>query len=312
MSESFDEIMDYAAVVVADCDIPLLDRLKMAHDHELERRMREQYARGYEDGRRSMDAKHYAVALKLQDLTFDGSSHDNLSKIAYAVYPCATGWTCESSKGLRDELVRLLGGVGKPSGSFAKSADFGKSESVGKDEVGKSDQIQQTVTMYDVLDNERHKAVCRLREWEPDEDGMPRRELWEAVMGEELPTMPLKSDAELDIIMRDRLIHLLGGDEPTVMEYIQRIVREHDRRCLDVKPSGAELSQASVDAMSRRADQSHESSPMRQENETGITEELREKIHEKVNQELYVVVEADDLYAIADRIDEQFARVCER
>lgn len=91
--------------------VPYINAVKEAHDRELERRTREQYARGYEDGRRSMDARHYAVALKLNKLTFDGNHHGNLSKIAYVVYPCATGWTCESSEGLRDELVRLLGGV---------------------------------------------------------------------------------------------------------------------------------------------------------------------------------------------------------
>ena len=51
------------------------------------------------------------VIHRLQALRFDGGSHENLSKIAYAVYPCATGWTCESCDGLRDDLVRLLGGV---------------------------------------------------------------------------------------------------------------------------------------------------------------------------------------------------------
>lgn len=50
------------------------------------------------------------VVRKLQALRFDGGSHENLSKIAYAIYPCATGWTCESAKGLRDSLVRLIGG----------------------------------------------------------------------------------------------------------------------------------------------------------------------------------------------------------
>ena len=91
--------------------VPYINAVKEMHDHEIERCMREQYARGYEDGRRSMDARHHAVALRLQDLTFDGGSHENLRKIAYVIYPCATGWTCESSKGLRDELVRLMGGV---------------------------------------------------------------------------------------------------------------------------------------------------------------------------------------------------------
>lgn len=227
----------------ADVDTSVdLDRLQRAHDHELEQARKAEYARGYENGRRSKDADHAAVAIRLSNLRFDGGSHENLSKIAYAIYPCATGWTCESSKGLRDRLIDLLGGVHEHRCDAGRSCARGDSHACG---VGEPTEAMT----YDVLGNERHKAVCRLREWEPDEDGMPRRELWEAVMGEELPTVPLKGDAELDIIMRDRLIYLLGGDEPTAMEYIQRIVREHDIKCLDMELSGAELSQASVNAV---------------------------------------------------------------
>ena len=99
------------------CIEDVCGRLEQAHERELELAREPQRLRGHEDGRRSMDAKHYAVALRLQDLEFDGGSHENLSKIAYAIYPCATGWTCESSKGLRDELVRLLVGD-QPTESF--------------------------------------------------------------------------------------------------------------------------------------------------------------------------------------------------
>ena len=52
-----------------------------------------------------------AIVSKLERLQFDGDSHENLSKIAYAIYPCVTGWTCESATGLRDELIRLMGGT---------------------------------------------------------------------------------------------------------------------------------------------------------------------------------------------------------
>ena len=225
-----------------------------------------------------MDAEHAAVASRLRALPLDGDTQENLSQIARAVWHSDFGWTQGACRALRDELVRLLGGVS---------------------------ERPYTTSIYDVLGNERHKAVCRLREWEPDEDGMPHRELWEAVMGEKLPTVPLKGDAELDIIMRDRLIHLLGGDQPTAMEYIQCIVREHDRKCLDMELSGAELGQASVEAMSRQADQSHESSPMRQENETTITDELRKWASTKPPYK-----HGKQLHVIADRIDEQFDRIC--
>ena len=63
------------------------------------------------DGRQYLDAEHYAVALKLRCLRFGDGSHENLSRLAYAIYPCATGWSRESCEGLRDKLVDLLGGV---------------------------------------------------------------------------------------------------------------------------------------------------------------------------------------------------------
>ena len=632
MSESFESAMTYAQAVIADCDIPLLDLLQRAYYHDLEQAKKAEYHRGYTDGKRSMDADHEAAASRLRSLTFDGGSHDNLSRIAYAIYPCATGWTCESARGLRDELVRLIGGVHDGGGDTDSGGDVLPSDGADTDvvEVGEvtptitselrdcvytatktyddtlwyemgedseadhticyitegellrvadsidewfkrlceqqeavmqstidemveeRDELQKRldemreqrehwaneatkmyrlffshdeycvpdspsemvavavrqlqekcsdaeafarrikdavdkredvtlfgvdytpeavaanlramneelceeitnlkrqletllkenqslerglttdnkvseyyqqlrrwmgeaknlhdvlkvrldsmphmvkerdgwrkkanrlesecemyramlndaareyrellnrclgelwktwepmtdenmlkhgwvrlsndaeevkhgsdgghccahshgrdnrdgergrVTVYDVLSNERHKAVCRLREWSPDEDGMSHRELWEAVMGEELPTVPLKGDAELDIILRERLIYLLGGDEPTAMEYIQHIVREHDRKFLNMELSGAELSQASVEAMSRRADQSHKSSPMSQENETGITYKLREYVSATWDGGIYQYEIPKALRAIADRID---------
>lgn len=111
MIESFEDAMAFAQAIMSDCDTPILDRLKRAHDHGIKMVSKTEYHRGYEDGRRSMDAEHAAVALRLRQLRFDEGSHENLHKVAYAIYPCATGWTCESSRGLRDELVRLLGGV---------------------------------------------------------------------------------------------------------------------------------------------------------------------------------------------------------
>lgn len=279
-TESFEHAMAEMRKVVMDCDMErcdmydgdcyqcqgdILDRMQRAHERELEHVSKAEYARGYTDGQHSMDAEHYAVALRLRGLRFDGGSHDNLSRIAYAIYPCATGWTCESSEGLRDRLIDLLGGVHEPDAALPT---------------------------YDVLGNERHKAVCRLRECEFGYT-LERDNLNEffGAFGIDYDSMTM---AEAYEMLRDRLIHLLGGDEPTLREL------------------SAELYQAIVGATSMRADQSHESSPMRLENETGITAELREKIHENVNQELYVVVEADDLYAIADNIDAQFDRICQQ
>ena len=89
----------------------MCDRLQRAHDHELEQTRKAEYHRGYEDGQRSMDAEHRAVCHKLKRVMLDGDSHAMLSRLAYAIYPCATGWTGESCEGLRERVIELLGGV---------------------------------------------------------------------------------------------------------------------------------------------------------------------------------------------------------
>jgi len=162
------------------CQQDILDRMQRAHERELEHVRKAEFARGYDDGQRSMDAEHYAVALRLRGLRFDGGSHDNLSRIAYAIYPCATGWTCESSEGLRDRLIDLLGGVHKP---------------------------DVALPTYDVLGNERHKAVCRLREIQTDAGGFVKA-LANALGVEWQAPRVHQTIAEV----RDRLIHLLDGD----------------------------------------------------------------------------------------------------
>ncbi len=162
MSESFDGAIAFAQALMADCDMPLLDRLKMTHDHDIEMADKSAYHRGYEDGRRSMDARHYAVVLRLQDLTFDGSSHENLRKIAYTIYPCATEWTCESSEGLRDELVRLMGGV-----HDEHLANIWRTSGE-PDENGEFCEIEPRNTVESSKCRENHKSGCitdELRKW---------------------------------------------------------------------------------------------------------------------------------------------------
>lgn len=357
------------------------------------------YARGYENGRRSKDADHAAVALRLSRLKFDGGSHENLSKIAYAVYPCATGWTCESSKGLRDRLIDLLGGVHEHHHRCYPGRDC----ACGNRDSGDPGEHAEAVT-YDVLDNERQKAVRRLSQWEPDRAfaddncGEVQIRLLYQFLGLGGAIMMDGADAAKKV--RDRLIYLLGGDEPNFTEIAKTINLgvEHDSElmengenhkiatitdelgnerhkavcklrnardsmsdnladnvsriicAIDARPEvgeraceaiadrlihllgedertlreiGTKLSQASVDAMSRRADQSHESSPMSLENETGITSEFREAIETATKTyegSWYEMNDADhtichitegELLGIADRIEEQFARVCE-
>ena len=128
-TESFEHVMAEMRKVVIDCDMErcdmydgdcyqcqgdILDRIQRAHERELEHVSKAEYARGYHDGQHSMDAEHYAVALRLRGLRFDGGSHENLSRIARAVWHADFGWTQGACRALRDELVRLMGGVHKP------------------------------------------------------------------------------------------------------------------------------------------------------------------------------------------------------
>ena len=158
---------------------------KVRDEHLTELERAAEFDRGYRAGQRAMDAERQAIALKLRGLDLTGSSHENLSKIAYAIYPCATGWTPESCEGLRDQLVRLLGGV---------------------------NERETTLTTCDVLDNERHKAIAELRKFEPMIGGKPTEETSKLIR-----CITGKSDSHVACIndleeTRDRIIHLLGGD----------------------------------------------------------------------------------------------------
>lgn len=91
--------------------IPYINAVKEMHDREIRDVSQQQYDRGYHDGQHSMDAEHRAVAMRLRHLPLDGGSHENLSQIARAVYHADFGWTQGACAALRDELVRLMGGV---------------------------------------------------------------------------------------------------------------------------------------------------------------------------------------------------------
>lgn len=270
MSESFESVMDFARKIsncefgehpndlirewceIHDCGTctvclkRLLDRLKRAHEHEIEQLRKTEYHRGYEDGQRSMDAGHRAVAMRLRGLRFDGGSHENLNKIAYGIYPCATGWTVESCEGLRDKIIELLGGVhdGVPDnvsccacGDDSDNRD-GQSEAVDVDGAipdGGSDvpaaggvgDLAVAQVAYDELGNERHKAVCRLREWEPDKAfdndrcGEVQIRLLYQIL--DLGGAMMMNGADAAASVRDRLIHLLGGDEPNFTKIAETI-----------------------------------------------------------------------------------------
>ena len=90
---------------------------------------------------------------------------------------------------------------------------------------------------YDVLGNERHKAICKLREMPklyPGKDGSADVFAWKRELAN-----AIGADTELFSAIRNRLIHLLGGDQPTLSD----MLREDDDG-VDARPSDS----ASVDS----------------------------------------------------------------
>lgn len=86
---------------------------------------------------------------------------------------------------------------------------------------------------YDVLGNERHKAICKLREMPklyPNKDGGADLYAWKSALAD-----AIGANTELFSAIRDRLIHLLGGDQPTLSELFG-ILREGDDG-VDARPS---------------------------------------------------------------------------
>lgn len=92
------------------------------------------------------------------------------------------------------------------------------------------DLIGGLMVEYDVLGNERHKAICKLREMPklyPNKDGGADLYAWKRELAN-----AIGADTELFSAIRDRLIHLLGGDQPTLSDSL----REDDDG-VDARPS---------------------------------------------------------------------------
>lgn len=88
--------------------IPYINAVKEMHDREIRDTAQREYHRGFEDGQHSMDAEHRAVAMRLRALPMNRVEYDsNLYDIIEAV--CGTNKAGDVD--LRDELVRLMGGV---------------------------------------------------------------------------------------------------------------------------------------------------------------------------------------------------------
>lgn len=83
---------------------------------------------------------------------------------------------------------------------------------------------------YDVLGNERHKAICKLREMPklyPNKDGGADLYAWKSALAD-----AIGANTELFSAIRDRLIHLLGGDQPTLSDMLKG-----DDDGVDARPS---------------------------------------------------------------------------
>lgn len=307
-----------------------INAVKEMHDREIRATAQQQYDRGFRDGRHSMDAEHRAIAMRLRGLRFDGGSHENLSRIAYAIYPCATGWTCESADGLRDKLIDLMGGVSDDTcgagcccAATDNDGDCGLQRAEVSDGRVADDSDGDTggsyrgvsvhldgLTGYDVLWNERRKAIAELRQIVDkykDKDKLI-----------DFITLICATDTKLregerpPIPLCNRLIHLLGGDECTLS------VGESYMDAMGENIHPAETSGASTDHVvldtplpedgtSPNAD----GTCPNDDPTSSITDELRKWASDRHCKGISHT-DVLNIGLIADRIDEQFDRICQQ
>ena len=390
-TESFESVFELVQAFFVDYEWSwgnkICARLKAAHDREIRDTAQQQYYRGFRDGTHSMNAEHRVIAMRLRGLRFDGGSHENLSQIARAIWHNDFGWTQDACMGLRDELVRLMGGVsdenvhvvglrcddgcmgdvsnGEDTGrthdspsnrdrnhmavresvdtmigdgddacdsqccgacSAGDGGDSGEQAEVSDDcvdcdilgpdarghaagcdfhELGVSDggtaddspadfrgrtgcdvvHMDGLVT-YDVLDNERRKVIAKLRKIPDVPDSSYTYDehlamIYDALDVEAAPW----SYSDLDEI-RDNLIHLLGGDQPSGID----LLREMDGDGTSTNDDGTCPNDDPTPS---------------------ITDELREWASDRHCKGISHT-DVLNIGLIADRIDDQFGRICQQ
>lgn len=92
------------------------------------------------------------------------------------------------------------------------------------------DLIGGLMVEYDVLGNERHKAICKLRDMPklfPNKDGGADLYAWKSALAD-----AIGANTELFSAIRDRLIYLLGGDQPKLSDMLKG-----DDDGVDARPS---------------------------------------------------------------------------
>lgn len=217
----------------------------------------------------------------LRSLDLHGGSHAMLSQIAYAIHPHVGAWDEGACLHLRNVLIELIGGAreaapdaqsrcaygtgGCDRGDESKEVNDGMAGgSRGMREVHGNSSFDNMATShahkeldfgyYDVLGNERHKAVCELSGISVDKlvENYDYVDIYPEFIWALGQAIGLRRGAGFEAIV-NRLIHLLCGDL------------------------------------------SHDTNPMRQENETGITDELQVKLGE-------LQAECDRLTAALDEL----------
>ena len=220
-----------------------LDDLERAHDREIRDTAQQQYHRGFEDGRRSMDAEHRAIATRLRALPLDGDVNCNLSDMALAIWHDDFRWSKDGCRALRDKLIDLMGGVSDDAcgaGRGRTTADCDGDCGLQREEVsdgrvaddcgvdtgcgdGGGDIHMAGLVAYDVLWNERREAIAGLRDcnlgYTLERDNVA--ELF-SIFGTNLYDTSTTTAEKFEVV-RDRLIHLLGGDKPSGIDVLREM-----------------------------------------------------------------------------------------
>lgn len=151
---------------------------------------------------------------------------------------------------------------------------------------------------YDVLGNERHKAICKLREMPklyPSKDGSADVFAWKYELAN-----AIGANTELFSAIRNRLIYLLGGDQPTPSD----MLREDDDG-VDARPSDTASADSPVHGSagcacgSRCGELDEEVAPITTELRNYLSE-VDENIHENW---LFVNVKWSEVNRLCDNID---------
>lgn len=209
------------------------------------------YSRGYEDGRRSKDAEHAAVALKLSRLRFDGGSHENLHKIAYAIYPCATGWTCESANGLRERLIDLMGGV------HEHRCGTGCDCACDNSRTGGHGEHTETMT-YDVLQAKLEEADAAIANWLVREKSFEESERERDELRRSLRQIAERAgvphDRDLSEYSDKKIANAVVGQLGQTEQYVKSLEWVRDKRLPRIEAERDEL-KAKLDAIREALDE---------------------------------------------------------